>query len=276
MERIPDEILMAYADGALADGERRRVEAALEGDAGLRARLEPYVVTRDALPSLFSEALTSAVPDRLVDTVLTAPIGTRSSPAQIRNSAPLMARLREALFPQMPGFAGALALATGVAMLTGTGFLAGRLTQGPASSLQTMAAIDDDAIAAGPLKIALDTVASKTALESGLVKVTPVLTFRNTAGRYCRQYTLARAGKDQMAGYACRRSDGRWSVAFHAPASELGAEGQPVPPPAGSTDYAPADSPEFKVLERAIDKVVAGDVLARKAEAQLIADGWQD
>lgn len=266
---------MAYADGVLDAQERARVDAILAADPAQRQRLEPFVLTRHALPSFFSEALTSAVPDRLVNTVLAAPIGTRAS-AEVRGTRrePFFTRLRTALFPELPAFAGAFALAACVAAIAGTGFIAGRVAE-PGGGMQT-AALDDEAIAAGALNTALDTAVSNEVVERGLVRVTPVMTFRDTAGRYCRQYTMLRAGKDEYAGFACRRGDGRWNVAFHAPVEPAagGASNAGEPKKADPNSFQPAGDNRGHALQQAIDKAVSGNVLNSNDETRLIADGW--
>ena len=53
MDNISDEVLMAFADGALSETEHARVAARVAADPGLEARLQPFAVTRTALPALF-------------------------------------------------------------------------------------------------------------------------------------------------------------------------------------------------------------------------------
>lgn len=269
LEKISDETLMAYADGALDAAAAHRVENALLHDAQLQSRLAPFIVTRDALPELFSEALTSPVPDRLVDAVLSAPIGRQSQrAAETSLWASLNAHLRDLLFPQTPGFASGFALAAGVLAIAGAGWIAGQFaasrTGGPANA--AIALNGDVPFAAGALHAALEGSASNAPVEEGSLKATPVLTFRDTAGHFCRQYTVTRSGEAPISGFACRTDQGRWSIAFHAPSGQGTAEAQ--------EGYVPAGREEPAALEAAIDKSIAGDVMGKDDESRLIAQGW--
>ena len=278
MERLPEEVLMAYADGALDEAETRRVEAILAADPAEQARLSPYVVTRDVLAGMFCEALTSPVPDRLIGTVLSTPVGIRAQGVQSAGPS-FMSRVRELLFPETPGFASAFALGTAVFLVAGAGWLAGHASL-PATSPQSVIALDGDAVYAdGALRAALDTTPSSSAFEQGLFKVTPVLTFRDDGDRLCRQYALARAGGAPYAGYACRTQDGRWSIAFHAlthgPANHK-AQATSGAEPSQDNGFTPAGAPEFAALEGAIDRSIKGDALSGADEALLISNGWND
>jgi len=255
-------MLMAYADDALSDKDRRRVESVLAADPAQRERLEPYIVTRSALPGIFSEALTSAMPARLIDTVMTAPIGMAASKRESATS--VSQRLISLFFPTTPSWQGAFALCSAALVIAGAGWLAGRASR-PEASPQEFAAADSALVASGPLKVALETAASNASVEQGLIKATPALTFRDADGRFCRQYTTVEAGAGSYAGFACRTAPGRWTVAYHAPASDKGSA-------ASAEGYTPAGLED--PLEANIDKVIKGDVLQRGEEAALIARGW--
>jgi len=281
LEKLPEEVLMAYADGALDPAEMRRIEAILAANPAERARLSPYVVTRDVLAGMFGEALTLPVPDRLISTVLTTPVATR--PSDARAAGPsfvdrLRDRYRDLLFPRAPSFASAFALGATVFVIAGAGWLAGRASL-PATSPQEIIAVDGDAMyAAGALRAALDATPSNRAYEQGLFKVTPVLTFRDEGDHICRQYELTRAGGAPYAGYACRTHDRRWRVAFHA-MTPHGPAAQSADAQSGAKDsqdggFTPAGAPEFAALEGAIDRSIKGDPLSGAQEAQLIANEW--
>lgn len=279
MEKLPEEVLMAYADGALDEAEMRRVEAVLAADPAEQARLSPYEVTRDVLAGMFCEALTSPVPDRLISTVLSTPVGIRAHGAQSAGPS-FMSRVREFLFPETPSFASAFALGAAVFLIAGAGWLAGHASL-PATSPQSVIALDGDAMYAdGALRAALDTTPSSSAFEQGLFKVTPVLTFRDEGDHLCRQYALARAGSAPYAGYACRTQDGRWGIAFHAvtphaPANHKAQTGNGAKQ-SQDDGFTPAGAPEFAALEGAIDRSIKGDALSGADEALLISNGWNE
>lgn len=282
MVDLPDEMLMAYADGALDESERRKVEAIVAADTELQRRLMPYQVTRTALQSLISEALTSPVPDRLVATVMTAPIGNGLALQQHAPRAePFFTRLRAALFPEMPAFAGAMALAASVAAIASLGFMGARLMQQATSGTPNLAINEGEALATGPLKLALDTTPSMQDFEQGSVRVRPVQTFRDVAGNICRQYTMARTGVDEVSGFACRKNSGSWSIAFHAPSALAG--GTPTATRGADQTQdegtfrpvAGEGEPSETAVDTAINKVKARNGLVeKKEEAALIAERW--
>ncbi len=270
MARLPDdETLMAYVDGALPEAEMRRIEAIVQTDGQVRARLVPFELTRARLPDLFSDALSSPMPARLVETVMTAPLGTARKPADppVAHKAPLLRRLAAALLPDMPAFAGAFALATCVALIAAAGFFTAKLLPAEKGS-QMHSSVEQEAIAAGPLREALERVASGTRLERGLVQVTPVLTVRDHEGRFCRQYAVQRAGGEAVSGFACRDSEGRWSIAFHAPNSGAQAAAS------DTQDFQPASGEGASAIDQFIDKASRGDVVTGREETELISKGW--
>lgn len=265
---------MAYVDGALPGDDMRRIEAMVQADPELRARLLPFELTRARLPGLITGALASPIPDRLVETILNAPIGStaKAGYASRPPQPSLFSRLASALLPEMPAFAGAFALAASVALIAGGGFMAARLVPGTGIA-QPEAASDQEAIASGPLREALETVASGSRFERGLLQVTPVLTVRDHDGNFCRQYVLQRAGAEPFAGFACRTGAGRWSIAFHAPSS-AGA-GHAASVTAGDEfAYQPASGEGASAIDRFIDKASNGDVVTGRDEADLISKGW--
>lgn len=269
MAKLPDdETLMAYVDGALSDAEMARIAALLDGNPELQARLLPFEVTRERLPDLISAALSAPMPDRLVHTVMTAPIGRANVAAVAAPKPALLRRLASALLPEMPAFAGGLALAACVTLIAGGGFIAARLV--PGGTGQLAGAGGEEALAAGPLQEALETVASGSVLERGLMQMTPVLTVRDAQGRFCRQYAVQRAGADAVSGFACRDGDGRWSIAFHAPDTTGGVSA----PDANTSEYQPASGEGGSALDRFIDKASSGSALTGDAEADLISKGW--
>lgn len=273
MARHPDdETLMAYVDGALPDSDMQRIKAMVQSDPQLRARLLPFELTRARLPDLISGALAAPMPDRLVQTVLHAPMGGAREAAR-RSKAPrpaLMSRLAAALLPEMPAFAGTFALVASVALIASAGFMAGKLLP-TAGGAPPKAAAGQEALAAGPLHEALERIASGSRFESRLTQVTPVLTVRDHAGRFCRQYTLQRADGEPVAGFACRSGEGQWSIAFHAPSAQATAD------TGGGGDasaYRPASGEGASAIDQFIDKASSGDVVTGHDEAELISKGW--
>jgi hypothetical protein len=105
MARIEDHDLIAYVDGELDAAGQARVEAALEGDPELAARLEAHMRLRTLAAGAFADVLEEPPPERLL--------------AQIRAGSPAPSRRA---FPAAPW--AALAAACLV-----VGVFAGRLSE---------------------------------------------------------------------------------------------------------------------------------------------------
>lgn len=69
MVHVPDEIIMAYADGQVSAEEKAWFESMLATDPALRSRLNPFVATGPGQFSAFDAILSAPVPDRLLETV---------------------------------------------------------------------------------------------------------------------------------------------------------------------------------------------------------------
>ena len=76
---IPDETLMAYADGELEPAQRAEVEAALAADPTLVVRVEQHRALRKKLNAAFDPILMETVPDALVAKVFASPAGTQGA-----------------------------------------------------------------------------------------------------------------------------------------------------------------------------------------------------
>jgi anti-sigma factor RsiW len=66
---LPDELIMAYADGELNDQLATRVRDAVRNDEAIRQKHDIYRSTRQVLLKSFSTVLDEPIPDRLKRTV---------------------------------------------------------------------------------------------------------------------------------------------------------------------------------------------------------------
>lgn len=66
---LPDELIMAYADGELNGQVATRVRDALRNDEAIRQKHDVYRSTRQVLSKSFSTVLDEPVPDRLKQAV---------------------------------------------------------------------------------------------------------------------------------------------------------------------------------------------------------------
>lgn len=269
---IPDEMLMAYADGELTLEQTQALEQLLSQDAALRIRLEPFVETRMRISYAFEHKLHEPVPDRLIAAI------TRVSPPAVDSARRrLLPKLRQRLgdawsdwlAATLPnGVSPAVAASIAALLLTGatTGWLAGRA--GAPSGLIDFAG--SQLMASGSLAHALETSPSGVALAAGArgASITPVLSFHTQANGICREYRIADAGADGLnfAGLACRTNGGQWRLALHVETPRT---------PAGDGPYQTATSSNVAAVDALTETLISGDAFGRDDEAALLGNGWQ-
>jgi anti-sigma factor RsiW len=279
---LTDEILMAYADGALDAEAAARVEALVRGDARAQARVLMFKATGRELSSLYDGVLNEPVPAPLTRFVM-AYGKERESPALLRlasQNSGLAASLpprrerfgrlwAERVARAVPAGAGwHMAAAAGVALIVGTG--AGfwlRGGQDGASGPSLAALRQGPVLASGTLHQVLETVPSgkdgRTADNStpGSMAVRAVLTFKAKGGGYCREYEIA-AGQGLFQGLACRQPGGQWAVEAHV-ALAAQASGKGVP------------AAQSEALDKLADSRIDGDALSGSQEKAAIKNGWK-
>lgn len=183
MSRIDQETLSAFLDGELGELERRRVEAALARDPGLRRELDGLARVDTWLRRGLEPAL-EASPEQP---------GPAATPAAARR--PRRLRRRTALVAGIAGF---------LLGLGGPALLPERDRETP---LETALAEALERHPSGsPVRFA-----DRGAGGSG--EVVPIRTFRNVEGRWCREYELTLRDRDQQLrrlAIACREENGRW------------------------------------------------------------------
>jgi hypothetical protein len=202
MVHVPDELIMAYADGQVSAEEKAWLESILAVDPAVRARLEPFLATGPGQFSAFDAILDAPIPDRLIDTIR----GTK--PAAKAFSSSTRPGLFDRLFPN--GFGLTPALGYAAALVVGVGIGSALLTA-PSGEEPLLVADRDGFIASGRLQTTLERVPSG---DSKLVKegdIRPLLTVRDGDGRICRQYEIVGRKKGPQ-GLACREGDGDWRI----------------------------------------------------------------
>jgi anti-sigma factor RsiW len=171
---IPDETLMAFADGTLPEAEAMRVVAAIEADPALAERVVLLAEGRAALRGAFADVLEEAPPARLV-AAATAPASER--PAAGNDNAPPRWRVA--------AWAAAASLVIGVMLGTQ---VPRSPTPGGLLAPPVLAALEGSATGApGPVQVSGTHVA-----EGGLV---------------CRAFAAPEAG-GTLLGLACREPAG--------------------------------------------------------------------
>ncbi len=277
---VPDEMLMAYADGELAADDRRQLEAMLAVDQELCTRLAPFTATGANLANVFVRPMREPVPAQLIIAVDAA---LRASGAAAARSAGrgsrergFLERARMALLEsqfRLTGPAFALACA-GLLIAGGASGWALKATIDPGGP-ETSAVLTDAAglYASAELRAALDSLPSAhvSRLESGAT-ISPTLSFKDHGQRFCRTYVID-TGKDVgLAGVACRTDQAAWRIPVQA---ELALPAPPAAGPhAGPHVSADGDAPRSPVVEKFLDGVIDGDPLGPEQEAAAIAGGW--
>ncbi|MEM6488808.1 MAG: hypothetical protein AAF677_11175 [Pseudomonadota bacterium] len=102
--------------------------------------------------------------------------------------------------------------------------------------------------------------------------IRPVFTFRDEAGRPCREFETAEAETAASGtGIACRDAGGDWQVLILVATSADGTEGGDV---ADDDGFRAASGAAADALGATLDAIGAGPVLPAEEEALLIDRGW--
>jgi anti-sigma factor RsiW len=272
---ISDEMLMAHADGELGDADRLRVVAYLAQNPEANRRLEVFSNTRDGLRQLLNAPMTEPVPARLLETVLRPATDAASAGAGTQTARVLPWTGRS--YPQkFRNGSGTFLTPRAIASLAATlliGAASGwalHAAQSRAYQSQQIVTVNGTSLlASGALMRTLEDTSSGAAVtaQSGSerIVVTPVMTFRQSGGEYCRQYKLEQSSGQKMGGIACRVSDGAWRLEMQA------ALGRGTPSTGG---VVPAAADKSPVIEAAVDRMIAGNALGLEDEQAIIAQRW--
>jgi hypothetical protein len=241
-----DEIIMAYADGALGEPARSQVERAMRVDPSLAARVAQHKAMRARVSTAFASIVNEAVPPRQYPGAATGKVvhlnAVRAARNQQNRDRPRWA------WPQW----GALTASLGVGVLAGA--LGYWSLQGDA---QIMVVGKDGALVAqGTLARALTQQLAGSATTGSAVRIG--VSFAAKDGSYCRSFALGTA-----AGLACRQA-GQWEI----PVLVEGAASSP-----GAYQQATSEVP-VAVLD-AIGQRIAGAALGADDERAARQRGWK-
>ncbi len=171
-------------------------------------------------------------------------------------------------FPAMGNPAAALSFGIALIVGLGLGWLLWGLHAEELSASLFVRVQDQRLLATAPLKTALETVPSGSALvplESRRnAQFRAKITFRNESRNYCRQYELTLGSRERMVGIACRIPSGDWSVAL-----------QSLLPPSVSGVTVPAGAGQNAAFDAAIGALIEGAPLVGEAEAVIMRNGWR-
>ena len=245
---VPDETLMAYADGEVDAATRAIVEAAMRDDPEVRRRVAQHQALREAVKGAFAAVIDEPVPPRLIAAARGTPDGNVVDLAGARNAAAVNAP-RRGLRWQPAAMAASLLL--GLAL----GYLGWR----GSNTLVTVSA-NGELVAGAGLAEALS---SQLAADHppGTVATTG-LSFRAKTGDYCRTFSLTATHANS--GLACREG-GSWKLKVLAQSPET---------PANSSGFRPAASADFAAVRAAVEESIDGEPLDQAGEIAARRGNW--
>jgi hypothetical protein len=244
-----DDALSALIDGTLPRDETAALQARLEREPALAARLVAMERANRAVRDAYAQVVDEPLPDRVLE-LLRAPHAGADNVVAL--GARKTRRALPAWFPQ--------AAAAGIALAIGLGLGFG-LGQRSGDSAAAGALAATGAVAPGSgLYDLLESAPSgdRRALDAGATAEAR-LTFKAVDGVWCRELTATSRAQSSVA-LACRRDDG-WRLELVGVAA---ADGE-LYRPAG------AESP----FQEAVGALIDGAPLEPEAERALLANGWQ-
>ncbi|MCP5152089.1 MAG: hypothetical protein H6982_15140 [Chromatiales bacterium] len=297
--RIDDAELVAYVDGELPPAERARIAEAIERDAGVAARARTLRDSATLLRGLFDAPMREPLPERLLvaatagrggvggvdlaavdsgPTVVPGGVAEAGGPsAEASDNVVEFPSRRQRRWWQPMALAASVTLGIGLA----AGYLAGGGSTSPTGTVVASAASDTLAglIAASDAAVrdVLDTTPSGTPVTlpagaPGAGEVMPVLSFRDGAGRICRQYQQ-RIGSEtlqaSLGGVMCH-TDAGWQLAALS-VDEV----RPTTSAGPSGTYTPASGGSGSSADAVVERMISGAALDASAERALIAAQWR-
>lgn len=244
-----NEQLMAYADGELAPAEAAQIRSAALNDAALNRRIESFTRTGRALGSVFADKLNEPVPDRLLQLLQAPPAASEGSSVQ-------------ALPARKPRFEQAgrwWPHALAASLLVALAVTLGLPRTGVETATPMIAGLPADAV---QISTVLETTPSGEVVALSVAgrpyELLPTATFRDAAGRYCREFTASDlVAAEEARALACR-GEREWAVELATTQGRVDV--------VQDEGYFPAGT----------DQAVEGRVpVGSEAERQLIKDGWR-
>jgi hypothetical protein len=242
---------MALADGELDPADLPDLVHKLERNGALMRAAQSFLdLRRSRLARLYARKADEPLPQSIVETIMTAPIGmpTKGAAGVFAFGGALFERVRQKY--RMPGwslaagpaFAAAIAVAASWVLVPARG-LEPTLTPQIEAALER--AVGDNDPSVPGFKI--------------------LLTYWSNKQSWCRQVDMASGGQ-QTSALACRQNNGRWQIVLQTPLMQT----LPVMPgtsrPAGS---------HREVLDDYVRSQMNGPPLEREEVQNAINSGWE-
>ncbi len=259
MEKISDELIMAYVDGELEGEEAEQVRRALATDPLLRERAAVFEQTGRELGKLFDAPMHLEVPGELLDTVR-----EDGGPSLFHRLGLLLEGFfhLEVVRP-VPAAGFVVILVLGV--ILGTRFLLPPAVDFISSPERNPAFLQ--ALEQSPGGTLLDLGKQGDGEGAGLLLVA---TFQDRSMRFCRAFEVTVSGGKNPGvaeGVACRNAGGNWSMVARVKEEESGKR------PTGGNGYELAGCEDS--LDGIIERLRSGPLLTPQQEEMLIRSGWK-
>ena len=272
MAEISDEMLMAYADGALDPANQALVENALKKHPQYREKVDKFRATRNPVRAAFHGDLETSHLGPLINRIRrdgVLPAATVADPPRVVRFSGDVARTKRNRFPQRIS----AALAASIALLLGAALgwsLHSRPVEMSQLSPRLVSFSNGGLLAQAELQELLEKASSAAPImaktvDGGTWRLTTTYTFRSANRLPCRRYEISSETAGRSAGYACRTKEGQWFVHAHATLDTRAPNNRGFVPAAGDGDAA---------LDAAIRAAMDGDVYQANEEAELIARQW--
>lgn len=267
-QRPSDEVLLAFADGALTGEEADAVARHLETDEDARQLVDTFKRTAVLVSAAYDPVLDAPVPERLVKAASGEPAAAAPS-----NVVPLRRRMNG--WPKASVYLAPLAASVLLAVGAVAGYRLAAVTPPDSKGLQLAVG---PLPAGAPIATILETTASNMPVTPGRAAPTSaaelmvVATFYDRNGRACREFEVtfppngAAADPALFAAIGCRNSEGRWSIegAVHlagGPSPSLG-------------EFNPASGKSFSAIEGVLTALGAKPAITPAEEQALIESRW--
>lgn len=209
-DRVDDARLVAYADGELSAAEAKEIEAALAVDDALRANLRRLREAGALVRASYGDIMNEPVPE-----------GLHAAIEEAFSQEPRLEGREAAESPGGRGFWPALAAASIAALVIGLAggyWTADRqfrsdLAQRELQFQRDRLAMEEAVSAALEKHVSGETLRWENAESGSHASITPVRTFKNSDGRWCREYLHdSEIGQESATrrAIACRIEQGTW------------------------------------------------------------------
>jgi anti-sigma factor RsiW len=246
---LPEETLIAYADGELGEAARAQVEAEMAVNPQIAERIARHRALAQRLRADFDVILNEPVPERLITAARSKPMLSTVTDLDAARAARFSRKVQRWSWPVAAAMAASLIV----------GVLAGYFIIQP-SSQAPIAIREGQWVADGSLARALsEQLASEPEARAS---IGIGVSFVARSGDYCRTFQL---NAERLAGLACRSGEA-WQLKLLAQNTSNAIDG---------THYRTASSTLPAAVSHAVDEEIAGAPLDAEQEKDARRRSWR-